>query len=94
MMDKEVDQPPVKIQCLEGNIKKIISKTLDKDKMMSDLALSKMLYACSIPFAVVESKSFKNLIHILRPSFKPPSHKELAGPLLNAVYNEIDGLVC
>ncbi|GFQ82025.1 hypothetical protein TNCT_188691 [Trichonephila clavata] len=24
----------------------------------------------------------------------PPSHEELAGPLLDAVYNETDGLVC
>ncbi|GFT38679.1 uncharacterized protein NPIL_229751 [Nephila pilipes] len=62
--------------------------------MLIDLVLAKMFYACNIPFAIVESESFKNLIHILRPSFKPPSHKELAGPLLDAVYNEMDGLVC
>ncbi|GFS77346.1 uncharacterized protein NPIL_373081 [Nephila pilipes] len=94
MMDEEVDQPPVKIQCLEGNIKKFISKTSDKDKMMIDLAPAKTFYACNIPFAVVESESYRNLTHILRLSFKSPSCKEMADPLLDAVYNEMNGLVC
>ncbi|GFY46168.1 hypothetical protein TNIN_99201 [Trichonephila inaurata madagascariensis] len=60
MMD-EVDQPPDQIQCLE-DITKFISKTSDKDKIMIDLALVKIFYACNILFAVVESESFKNLI--------------------------------
>ncbi|GFQ77155.1 hypothetical protein TNCT_428261 [Trichonephila clavata] len=62
--------------------------------MMINLASEKMSCSCNIPFAVVVSESFKKLIHILRPSFKPPLRKELAGSLLEAVYNEMDGLVC
>ncbi|GFS68401.1 hypothetical protein TNCV_3000771 [Trichonephila clavipes] len=89
MMD-EVDQPPVKIQCLEGNIKK--KKIFQKpriDKTIIDLALAKMFYACNIPFAVAENESLKILIHIPRASFTPTSRKELTGPLLDAVYNEM-----
>lgn len=94
--NEEVDQPPVKIQCLDhsnSNITKFVSKTKPMEKMKIDLAVAKMFYACNIPFAVVESDSFKNLIHILRPSYEPPSRKELADSLLDAVHSEMEGLV-
>lgn len=61
--------------------------------MKIDLAVAKLFYAWKIPFAVVESESFKNFTHILRPSYKLPLRKELAGSLLDAVHSEMEGLV-
>ena len=41
----------------------------------------------------MESDAFRNLIHTLRPSYKLPSRKELAGSLLDSVHTEIKELV-
>ena len=61
--------------------------------MNNDLAVAKLLYVCYIPFPVVKCPSFKNLIHVLRWSYEPPSHKEMADCLSDAIHSEINGLV-
>ena len=61
-----------------------------KIKKKIDLTVAKFLYGCNISFNVVESNAFPNLIHRLRPSYKLPSHKELAGSLLDSVHTEIE----
>ena len=38
----------------------------------------------------MESDAFHNLMHILRPSYKLPSRKELAGSLLDSVHTEVE----
>lgn len=92
---ENIDQPPSKKVCLEGssNMNKFVSKTSLQDKNKIDLVVAKLFYACNIPFAVVESEAFKNLIHILRPSYKPPSRKQLSSDLLDAVNTEMEQLV-
>ena len=78
---------------LEGHINKFVSKTSGQDKKKMDLSVAKFFYACNISFNVVESDAFRNLIHILRPSYKPPSRKELAGNLLDSVHSQMEELV-
>lgn len=98
VIDEEVDklQPLLKKARYlegEGSINKFVSKTSDKDKSKIDLIVAKFFYACNISFNVVESDAFKNLIRILRKSYKLPSRKELAGSLLDSVHSEMEELV-
>ena len=75
---------------LEGNIYNYVLKTSDEDKTKIDLTVEKSFYSCNISFNVVENYIFHNLMHILKPSYKLPSHKELAGSLLDSVQTEIE----
>ena len=59
-----------------------------------DLQIAKFLYACNIPFNIVEHKEFKAMISLLRPGYSPPNRKELAGNLLNNVHERINEHIC
>ena len=84
---------------LHGNINKYVSKTSDEDKKKIDLIVAKKFYACNISFNVVENDAFCYFIYIyiyiyiLRPIYKLPSRKELAGSLLDSIHNKIEELV-
>ena len=58
-----------------------------------DLIIIKFLYACNIPFNVVENDAFHNLISILRPSYKLPSWKKMVGSLLDSVNDQVEELI-
>lgn len=64
-------------------------KTSVKDKNKLDVLVSKFMYGCNIPFSVVESEHFINMIHSLRPGYDPPSRKRIAGELLQKVNEEL-----
>ena len=74
---------------LQRNINKHVSKTSHEDKKKIYLTVEKNFYACNKSFNVVESDVFCNLIYILRPIYKLPSRKELAGSPLDSIHNEI-----
>lgn len=50
-------------------------------------------YACNIPFNIVESDPFHNLICLLGRSYKLPSLKELPGRILDSVHGQMEDLV-
>ena len=54
------------------------------------MIVAKFFYSFNILFNVVESDAFHDLICILRPSYKLPSCKELAGSLLDSVHTETE----
>ena len=74
----------------KGNINKYVSKTSDEDKKKIDLTVAKFFYACNISINVLKSYAFHNFIVILRPSYRLPLHKELAGSLLDSIHTEIE----
>ncbi|KAK3246606.1 hypothetical protein CYMTET_43862 [Cymbomonas tetramitiformis] len=47
-----------------------------------------MLFACAIPFAVIESPFFIAFLKAIRPAYKPPGREHLRGSLLDDVYAE------
>lgn len=52
-------------------------------------ALARFFYGCNIPFSVIESDLFKDLLKILRPADNnPPTRKTLATTLLDKTHNE------
>ena len=54
------------------------------------IQVARFFYACHIPFNVAEHKEFKKMISLLRPGYSPPNRKDLAGNLLNSVYEQIN----
>lgn len=62
------------------------------DKTIKDIneALALFIYGCNIPFQVIESKYFKNLLTVLRPAYKNsiPSRKLLSTTLLDSCYQK------
>jgi hypothetical protein len=44
--------------------------------------------ACNIPFRSVGNKHFIHLVSMLRPGYKPPERRALAGPLLDRIHSK------
>ena len=53
-----------------------------------DLDVARMIFATRSPFCMVENDKFSELICGLRPGYKPPNRKQVAGVLLNTVYEQ------
>ena len=62
------------------------STTSNNQKKELDKAVAKFFYATNTPFNRVEHPTFKALMRALRPSYSPPSRKDLSGPLLEEVH--------
>lgn len=60
----------------------------DIDKI--SVALSEMLFACNIPFAVVNSSAFKKFISVIRPAYEKhiPDRRKVATVYLDRVYEK------
>lgn len=61
-------------------------KVKAEETALLDEKLSDFIFGCDIPFSVIESTNFRNLIAALRPSYAPklPSRHKLATQLLDA----------
>lgn len=72
---------------LNVSMKKFTITTSQEDKKKIDLQLARFMFATNTPFNHVEHEEFLKLIQILRPGYKPPNRKQIAGNLLDDVYN-------
>lgn len=64
------------------------------NKAQIDMALAKFFFGCNIPFAVIESSHFKDLLKVLRPAYSAPCRKTLSSTLLDSVSNEMIKMNC
>lgn len=69
------------------SMKRFTISTSQEDKKKIDLQLSRYMFATNTPFNHVEHPQFLKLMEILRPGYKPPNRKQVAGSLLDEVYN-------
>lgn len=69
------------------SMKRFIIATSQEDKKKIDLQLSRYMFATNTPFNHVEHPELLKLMEILRPGYKPPNRKQIAGKLLDEVYN-------
>lgn len=80
-----------KVSSTAAKSAKQTSKLLTKQEetKLLDEKLCDFFFGCDIPFAVVESTNFRNLVAALRPSYasKLPSRQKLATELLDAACN-------
>lgn len=78
---------------LFGDIKKkCMINTFNDDSIAKeahlDLLAAKFFFSCNVPFVVASNKYFLEFCKQMQPSYKSPSHKRLAGSLLDTVYRE------
>lgn len=52
--------------------------------------MAEFFYGCNVSFNTADSKYFKNFISALRPAYKPPNRKLIAGSLLDKVHDKIN----
>ena len=64
-------------------------RTNSQEKVALDDQIARLFYACNLPFNLAEHVIFKQTISMLRPGYVPPSRKDLAGPLLEKIYEEV-----
>ena len=54
-----------------------------------DEAFAAVCYEEGLPFSLFESPAMKRALYRLNPSYKPPSRRKIAGPLLNNAYSKM-----
>ena len=62
-------------------------KLLPEEKSKLNLAFAKVCYVQSLPFNIYESKTMRDAISKLNPTYKPPDGKAIATELLDVAYN-------
>ncbi|CAB5392201.1 unnamed protein product [Rhizophagus irregularis] len=66
-------------------------KVLNESKIASiDRALIRAFVCCGIPFSVIDSPFFRELLYQLRPNYDPPSRKKLSENLLNQEISRVN----
>ena len=55
-----------------------------------DKQVARFIYSENVSFRSVEGSEFVKMCQILRPGYKPPDRRKLAGPLLETIYEEVD----
>lgn len=91
LLRKKCAKTKTKPRQRQQNLRSFVDSVTDEDIAKFQSLLSTFFYGCNIPFNVVESDHFKNLMSFLRPSLQQyiPSRKHLAGKLLDDAYEEI-----
>ncbi|XP_058975159.1 uncharacterized protein LOC131801101 [Musca domestica] len=72
----------------QTTIKDFFRKISKKDKAQLDIRTARFFFACNIPFVAAGNQFFRDFCKGMQPSYKPPSRKRIAGPLLDAVHKE------
>uniref|UniRef100_A0A1I8PQE9 HAT C-terminal dimerisation domain-containing protein n=2 Tax=Stomoxys calcitrans TaxID=35570 RepID=A0A1I8PQE9_STOCA len=72
----------------QTKIKHFFRKVTKTDKERLDIRAARFFFACNVPFVAASNKYFKEFCNAMQPTYKPPSRKRLAGPLLDAVHKE------
>lgn len=67
-----------------------IDSVSPKEQEQINILLSKLFFACNIPFEVVESNHFINFVKSLRPSYTIPKLEDLCTVMLNDLHEKID----
>lgn len=86
---KQNDCVEIQSPRIQSNVNDFVVKTNLKEKNELDEAVAKFFYSCNIPFLVSENPSFVKMINLLRPGYKPPKRKQLAGELLDKIHNQL-----
>ena len=70
-------------------VDKYVVKTSKEQKAKLDTAVGRYLFSQNVAFSGVENPHFVKLCSSLRPGYQPPNRKQIAGPILDQVYGEI-----
>ncbi|XP_053164622.1 uncharacterized protein LOC128350389 [Hemicordylus capensis] len=68
-------------------IDKFVIKTSRLEKELIDEKIAQFVYATNSSFRLTENPHFINMVQSLRPGYSPPSRADVAGKLLDKVYD-------
>ncbi|XP_053102956.1 uncharacterized protein LOC128323583 [Hemicordylus capensis] len=68
-------------------IDKFVIKTSRLEKELIDEKIAQFVYAMNSSFRLTENPHFINMVQSLRPGYSPPSRADVAGKLLDKVYD-------
>lgn len=64
--------------------------TTEPQKKALDKAVARFFFSSNLSFLTVDGKYFKELMNIARPGYSPPTRKDLVGPLLDEIHEEVE----
>jgi len=79
--------PPMKKR--QSDMNQHVLRTTDTQKDQLDEEVAELVYACNLPFSLVEHPLFKKLVDSLRPGYKPPTREMLSTKLLDKVHSKL-----
>ena len=83
--------PPTKRQAIsiQPDMDSCVVKTSLNQKNAIDLEIAKFFYACNIPFNAADHPQYKKMMSTLQAGYQPPNRKQIAGNLLDTVYDQL-----
>lgn len=82
--------PVQKKRIIQGSMSHFVVKTSKEEQTIIDRKIAAFFYSANIPFSVVESPQFIDMIASLRPGYSLPNRKQLGGTLLNEASEKIE----
>ncbi|XP_053891051.1 dnaJ homolog subfamily C member 9 isoform X1 [Malaclemys terrapin pileata] len=70
----------------ETTVDKFVIRTSRLQKEVIDEKIARFVYATNSPFHTIENPHFINMVQSLRPGYSPPNRADVAGKLLDKVY--------
>ena len=88
--DNEDDDDYPRHATKKAKLDNFVTKTHPDLKEKLDLQVARFFFSCNLAFKNVENKECLKLMELLRPGYKPPHRRHLAGDLLEKVSDEVD----
>ena len=66
-----------------------VVKTDASTREKLDRAVAEFFYGCNVPFIVADHPLFTEMVNQLRPGYRAPDRKKIAGPLLDSVFTDM-----
>ena len=79
--------PPAKR--IQSDLNSHFVRTSQPTKELLNEKVAEFIYACNLPFSVVEHKTFKDLVTALHPGYQPTTRKALSEILLDQVHDKL-----
>ncbi len=72
-----------------STIRDFIDVMTNTEKEEIDVLVAKMIFKANLPFNLVENEEFKSLVKKLKPSYIPPSRRQISGKFLNEEFQKV-----
>jgi hypothetical protein len=73
----------------QSSITGFVKQISQKEKEKVDRLVGRMIFSNNLPFRMVDSIGFKELVKALHPGYKPPSSKYISEGILDGVYMDV-----
>ena len=79
--------PPPK--CIQTGLDDRIVRTPTSTKELIDDKVAEYMFACNLPFSLVEHPSFKSLLTVLHPGYQPPARTAISSKHLDKTHEKL-----